>query len=63
MDHWKAAKKIVKYLQGNKDHMLIYRRTNSLEVICYSYLEYVGCIDSRKSTFGYIFILGGVIIS
>jgi len=57
MDHWKAAKKILKYLQGTKDHMLIYRRTDNLEVIGYSDSDYAGCIELRKSTFGYIFML------
>ena len=25
LSHWKAAKKVMQYLQGTKDHMLIYR--------------------------------------
>ena len=57
LDHWKAAKKVLRYLQGTKDHMLIYRRSNQLEVIGYSDSDYAGCIDTRKSTFGYIFLL------
>ena len=38
--------------------MLIYKRSNHLEVIEYLDLDFVGCIDSRKSTFGYLFLLG-----
>ena len=26
MDHWKAAKRVMQYLQRTKDYMLIYRR-------------------------------------
>ena len=37
--------------------MLMYRRTYSLEVIGYSDSGFSGCIDSRKSTSGYIFKL------
>jgi len=37
--------------------MLIHRQTDSLEVVGYFYLDFVGCINTRKSTFGYIFIL------
>ena len=37
--------------------MLMYRRTHSLEVIDYSDLDFAGCVDSRKSTSGYIFKL------
>ncbi|XP_060200571.1 secreted RxLR effector protein 161-like [Lycium barbarum] len=36
IDHWKAAKKVLRYLKGTKDYMLTYRRSNSLEVIGYS---------------------------
>ena len=57
LDHWKAAKKVMRYLQGTKDYMLIYRRTNNLEVVGYSDSDFAGCVDSRKSTSGYIFML------
>ena len=30
MDHWRAAKKVLRYLQGTKEYMLMYRRTNNL---------------------------------
>ena len=63
LDHWKAAKKVLRYLQGTKDHILTYRRSNQLEVIGYSDSDYAGCIDTRKSTFGYIFLLAGGAIS
>ncbi|RDX76181.1 hypothetical protein CR513_43859, partial [Mucuna pruriens] len=59
IDHWKAAKKVLSYLQGTKYYMLTYRILDHLEVIRYSDSNYVGCVDSRKSTFGYIFLLVG----
>ncbi|XP_073041999.1 secreted RxLR effector protein 161-like [Primulina eburnea] len=63
LDHWKAAKKVMRYLQGTKDYMLMFRRTENLEVIGYSDSDYAGCIDSRKSTSGYIFMLAGGAVS
>ncbi|RDX57668.1 hypothetical protein CR513_63070, partial [Mucuna pruriens] len=33
------------------DYMLTYRRSNHLEVVDYSDSNYVGCVNSRKSTF------------
>ncbi|XP_074305407.1 secreted RxLR effector protein 161-like [Silene latifolia] len=57
MDHWKATKKVLRYLQGTKELMLTYRRSNHLEMIGYSDSDYAGCVDSRKSTFGYLFLL------
>ncbi|KAL5577856.1 hypothetical protein UlMin_019555 [Ulmus minor] len=63
LDHWKAAKKVLRYLQGTKDHMLSYRRSSHLEVIGYSDSDYAGCVGTRKSTFGYLFLLAGGAIS
>ncbi|XP_052193791.1 secreted RxLR effector protein 161-like [Diospyros lotus] len=63
LDHWKAAKKFFKYLQGTKDHMLTYRRFDHLKVIGYSYSDFAGCVGTRKSTFGYLFLLAGGAIS
>ena len=63
IDHWKAVKKVLRYLQRTKDYRLIYRRTNNLEIIGYSYSDYVGCKDTRKSTSGYIFMLSNGSIS
>lgn len=57
LDHWKAAKKVLRYLQGTKDHMLSYRRSDHLKVIGYSDSDFAGCVDTRKSTFGYLYLL------
>ena len=61
--HWKAAEKVLRYLQGTKEHMLIYKRSNNLEVIGYSDSDYAGCVDTRKFTFGYLFLLANGVIS
>jgi hypothetical protein len=63
IDHWKATKKVMRYLQGTKDFMFTFKRSNSLEVIGYSDSNFAGCIDSRKFTFGYLFMLAGGAIS
>ncbi|KAK2975463.1 hypothetical protein RJ640_003616 [Escallonia rubra] len=57
MGHWKVAKKVMRYLQGTKDFMLIYRKSDNLEVIGYSDFDYTGCVDTLKSTSGYVFML------
>ena len=43
--------------------MLMYKRTNELEVISYSDSDFAGCIDSWKSTSGYIFMFAGGAVS
>ncbi|XP_050939366.1 secreted RxLR effector protein 161-like [Cucumis melo] len=63
MDHWKAANKVLRYLQGTKDYMLAYKRSDHLEVIGYSDSDFVGCVDTRKSSFGYLFLLAEGAIS
>ena len=45
------------------DYMLIYRQTNELEVTGYSNLDFTGCVDSGKSTSGYIFMFAGGAVS
>jgi len=46
LDHWKAVKKVLRYLQGTKDHMLTYKRSDHLEVIGYTNLDFAGCVDT-----------------
>ena len=55
--HWKETKKVLRYLQGTKDLMLTYRRTDTLEVVGFSDSDYAGCVDDKKSTSCYIFIM------
>ncbi|XP_059663952.1 secreted RxLR effector protein 161-like [Cornus florida] len=43
--------------------MLTFRKTGELEVIGYSDSGFAGCVDSRRSTFGYLFLLAGGAIS
>ncbi|KAL1569025.1 secreted RxLR effector protein 161-like protein [Salvia divinorum] len=63
MDHWKAAKRVMRYLQRTKDYMLTYRKSDHLEIIGYSDSGFAGCQDSRRSTSGYVFLLAGGAIS
>ena len=53
----------MRYLQRTKDYKLMYRRTNNLEVVGYSDSDFADCVDSRKSTSWYIYILVGGAIS
>ena len=57
MDHWRAAKKVMRYLQGTNDYILMYRHTDNLDLVSYSDADFPGYVDSHKSTSGYIFIM------
>jgi hypothetical protein len=63
IEHWKMVKKVLRYVQGTKDLMLTYRRSDSLEIKGYSDADYAGDKDERKSTTGYMFTLAGGAIS
>ena len=51
------AKKVLRYLQGTKDLMLTYQRIDTLKVVGFSDFDYAGCVNDRKSTSGYIFMI------
>ena len=59
MDHWKAAKRVMQFLQITKEYMLTYKRSDKLEIMGYSDSDFTGCLDSKRSTLGYIFTLAG----
>ena len=63
VDHWKVSKKVICYLQVTKHFMLTYKQTGYLEVTGYSDADFAGCVDSRKSTSGYIFMLASGAVS
>ena len=63
MDHWKAAKRVMRYLQRTKHYMLTYRKSDKVEIVGYSNSDFSGCQDSMKSTSGYIYLLAGGAIS
>ena len=53
----------MRYFQETKDYKLMYKRTSNLEVLGYLDSDFADCVDSRRSTSGYIFILAGRAIS
>ena len=63
LKHWQATKKALRYMQGTKHYMLTYSRSDNLEVIGYSDADFAGCVDSLKSTSGYVFTLANGAIS
>ena len=45
MDHWRATKRVFRYLQRTKDYMLTYKRSDQIEIIGYSGSDFAGCQD------------------
>jgi hypothetical protein len=63
MIHWVGIKMPLRYCQGTKHFMITYRRPDKLEFVGYTDANFAGCMDSRKSTSGYIYTLAGGAIS
>jgi hypothetical protein len=62
--HWDGVKKALRYLQGTKGLMLMYKKSDApLEIVRYSDSNFTGCLDTEKSTSGYIFTLVNEVIS
>jgi len=60
--HWEAVKWILRYLEGSSDTCLCFTGA-SLKLQGYVDADFAGDIDSRKSTTGFVFTLGGTAIS
>lgn len=58
--HWKAIKRILRYLQGTKSLGITFTRPDPLEapiIIGFADADYAGDSDTRRSTTGYVFKL------
>jgi hypothetical protein len=60
---WIAAKRILRYLKGDNKSGPTYSINGSEELLGFVDSDWAGDINSRKSTSGYVFILGGAAIS
>ncbi|HEY5744748.1 MAG TPA: reverse transcriptase domain-containing protein [Chryseolinea sp.] len=59
-EHWNAVKRIFRYLGGTIDRGIKYKVNPSEPFIFgFSDSDYAGDLDTRKSTSGYLFVLGG----
>jgi hypothetical protein len=63
INHWNGIKKALRYIQGTNGLMLTYERLDSLEIVGYSDSDFAGCLDTDRSTSGYVFKLVGGAIS
>lgn len=62
-EHWQAVKRIFRYLKGTSDVGLIYGGDTNCLVTGYSDSDYAGDVDTRRSMTGYVFTLGGSVVS
>ena len=58
-EHWTAVKRILRYLNGTIKLGLLYRKSTSAKIAGYTDADWAGDVGDRKSTSGYMFLLGG----
>jgi hypothetical protein len=63
MEHWMAIKRIFRYLQGMLKMKLQFGATPSKEVLGYCDVDWGGDLEDRRSTTGFVFMIGGGAIS
>ncbi|GAU24572.1 hypothetical protein TSUD_149130 [Trifolium subterraneum] len=61
--HFKAACRVIRYLKHNPGRGLVFYRHSDIQLIGYSDADWVGCLDTRRSTSGYCFFLGSSLVS
>ncbi|XP_056165613.1 secreted RxLR effector protein 161-like [Syzygium oleosum] len=61
--HLQAAKRILRYLRGTATFGLFYKKGEKSELIGFTNSDYAGDMDDRKSTSGYVFMLGSGAVS
>lgn len=58
-----ALNRIIRYIQGTKDHGLQLLKSNINHLVAYSDADWAGCPDTRRSTSGYCVYLGSNLVS
>lgn len=61
-EHWSAAKRILRYLGGTANTKLVFNTENEIDITAYCNTDWASSHD-RKSTTGYLFYVGGNLVS
>jgi histone deacetylase 1/2 len=61
--HWTTVKRILRYLKYTLGIGLKIQKSPSMLVSAFSYADWVGCLDDRRSTGGFAIFLGYNLIS
>ena len=57
-EHWNAVKYLIRYLIGTRDHGIVFGNSgSSIDIQGYSDSDYAGCIETRRSRSGFVFLL------
>ncbi|XP_039036162.1 secreted RxLR effector protein 161-like [Hibiscus syriacus] len=57
--HWRAVKRILRYLSGTLEHGLFFTQAGNFSLVCYIDTDWATSEEDRRSTTGYCVYLGG----
>lgn len=63
LDHWLAAKWVLRYLRGTTNFGLEYSRSDSPALVGFSDADFAADITTRRSTSGFVFTMNGTAVS
>ncbi|CAA7042283.1 unnamed protein product [Microthlaspi erraticum] len=61
--HWEAVKWLLRYIKGSLDVELLYTKDKNLDIQGYCDSDYAADLDKRRSISGYVFTVGGNVVS
>ncbi|XP_057844975.2 secreted RxLR effector protein 161-like [Cryptomeria japonica] len=61
--HWRAAKRIMRYVSGTQHFGIQYSPTEKFELVGYIDSDWASLVDDRKSTSSYVFSFGSGVVS
>ena len=61
--HLQAAKRALRYLKGTVNYGIHYKRGGEGELLAFTDSDYAGDMEDRKSTSGYVFLMGSSVVS
>ena len=62
LEHWNAAKRVLRYLKSTSNYGLTFKKTGK-DLVGYVDAVWAGCPDDRRSYTGYAFIFGNAAVS
>jgi hypothetical protein len=63
LTHWSAAKKVMQYLRRTSKYGITYFKDEGTNLCGFCDADFGSCLDTSRSTTGYVFLLGGGAIS
>ncbi|XP_062098605.1 secreted RxLR effector protein 161-like [Humulus lupulus] len=61
--HLEAVRRMLRYVKDTINYSLLYKKGDEIKIVGYCDADYAGDHDTRRSTTGYVFMLGSGVVS